>query len=220
MKLLCSTDVNCYHLFLSILVQLLICFLLSLTFPPKVFFPPFFKNGFFFMFSLSFQPTLINFSNKFIGCWTTSWCTWRKSIWGYLFVPCTQVPGFRPGKKIPENILINYIGKQYVQQAAVESILKRTLPHAMSSVCNTVSNNFHFCTLIKQDCLVLYHHPEYLESEVWVSLMILRKVLQLLELVLYIKIFVLCICLFILYIRYNMFPHFNWFYCGSFRTGN
>lgn len=150
MKLLCSTDVNCYHLFLSILVQLLICFLLSLTFPPKVFFPPFFKNGFFFMFSLSFQPTLINFSNKFIGCWTTSWCTWRKSIWGYLFVPCTQVPGFRPGKKIPENILINYIGKQYVQQAAVESILKRTLPHAMSSVCNTVSNNFHFCTLIKQ----------------------------------------------------------------------
>ncbi|KAG9443237.1 hypothetical protein H6P81_014577 [Aristolochia fimbriata] len=45
-----------------------------------------------------------------------------------------KVPGFRPGKKIPDNILINYVGKQHIQQASIESILKRTLPHAMSSV--------------------------------------------------------------------------------------
>lgn len=46
-----------------------------------------------------------------------------------------QVPGFRPGKTVPESILIGYVGKQSVQKAIVESILKRTLPHAMSSVC-------------------------------------------------------------------------------------
>ncbi|KAG9137300.1 hypothetical protein Leryth_014929 [Lithospermum erythrorhizon] len=46
----------------------------------------------------------------------------------------TKVPGFRPGKKVPENILINYAGKQNVQKAIIESILKRTLPHAVSSV--------------------------------------------------------------------------------------
>ncbi|XP_068645054.1 trigger factor-like protein TIG, Chloroplastic [Aristolochia californica] len=45
-----------------------------------------------------------------------------------------KVPGFRPGKKIPDNILINYVGEQHVQQATIESILRRTLPHAMSSV--------------------------------------------------------------------------------------
>ncbi|KAI3708616.1 hypothetical protein L2E82_37916 [Cichorium intybus] len=45
-----------------------------------------------------------------------------------------KVPGFRPGKKVPENILISYIGKDGVRKATVESILKRTLPHAMSSV--------------------------------------------------------------------------------------
>lgn len=45
-----------------------------------------------------------------------------------------KIPGFRPGKKVPESILISYVGKQYVQKATVESILKRTLPKAMSSV--------------------------------------------------------------------------------------
>ncbi|XP_068668865.1 trigger factor-like protein TIG, Chloroplastic [Aristolochia californica] len=45
-----------------------------------------------------------------------------------------KVPGFRVRKKIPDSILINYVGKQHVQQATIESILKRTLPHAMSSV--------------------------------------------------------------------------------------
>ena len=45
-----------------------------------------------------------------------------------------QIPGFRPGKRVPESILVNYVGKKNVQKATVESILKRTLPHAMASV--------------------------------------------------------------------------------------
>ncbi|KZV56379.1 trigger factor-like protein TIG, Chloroplastic [Dorcoceras hygrometricum] len=44
------------------------------------------------------------------------------------------VPGFRPGKNVPEDILIGYVGKEIVKKAIVESILERTLPHAMSSV--------------------------------------------------------------------------------------
>ncbi|XP_010252608.1 PREDICTED: trigger factor-like protein TIG, Chloroplastic [Nelumbo nucifera] len=46
----------------------------------------------------------------------------------------SKVPGFRPGKNVPETILVNYVGKKNVQRATIESILKRTLPHAMSSV--------------------------------------------------------------------------------------
>ncbi|KAJ7960832.1 Trigger factor [Quillaja saponaria] len=50
------------------------------------------------------------------------------------FMKQAKVPGFRPGKNVPESILISYVGKKNVQKATVESILKRTLPHAMSSV--------------------------------------------------------------------------------------
>ncbi|XP_050247494.1 trigger factor-like protein TIG, Chloroplastic [Quercus robur] len=50
------------------------------------------------------------------------------------FMKQAKVPGFRPGKEVPESILISYVGKKNVQKATVESILKRTLPHAMSSV--------------------------------------------------------------------------------------
>ncbi|KAF3648230.1 Trigger factor-like protein TIG, Chloroplastic [Capsicum annuum] len=50
------------------------------------------------------------------------------------FTKLSKVPGFRPGKNVPEDILVGFVGKQNVQKAAVESILKRTLPHAMSSV--------------------------------------------------------------------------------------
>ncbi|KAK4803450.1 hypothetical protein SAY86_003267 [Trapa natans] len=50
------------------------------------------------------------------------------------FMKQAKVPGFRPGKSVPESILLSYVGKQNVQKATVESILKRTLPHAMSSV--------------------------------------------------------------------------------------
>ncbi|XP_073010037.1 trigger factor-like protein TIG, Chloroplastic [Typha latifolia] len=45
-----------------------------------------------------------------------------------------KVPGFRPGKKVPESILVNYIGRENLQQAAIEAILKKTLPQAMSPV--------------------------------------------------------------------------------------
>jgi len=45
-----------------------------------------------------------------------------------------KVPGFRPGKAVPESVLINYIGPEQVRASAVEAILKRTLPEAMSSV--------------------------------------------------------------------------------------
>lgn len=46
----------------------------------------------------------------------------------------TQIPGFRSGEKIPDNILINYVGKEKIKTAAVEAVLNRTLPEAMSSV--------------------------------------------------------------------------------------
>ncbi|KAL9233676.1 hypothetical protein vseg_008640 [Gypsophila vaccaria] len=45
-----------------------------------------------------------------------------------------KVPGFRPGKPVPDSILLSFAGKENVQRATIESILKRTLPHAMSSV--------------------------------------------------------------------------------------
>lgn len=50
------------------------------------------------------------------------------------FAKQAKIPGFRPGKKVPENILVNYIGGNNVQQAAIEAILKKTLPQAMASV--------------------------------------------------------------------------------------
>lgn len=45
----------------------------------------------------------------------------------------SKIPGFRPGK-VPENILVNHVGEQNVIKATVESVLNRTLPHAMQSV--------------------------------------------------------------------------------------
>lgn len=50
------------------------------------------------------------------------------------FTKQAKVPGFRPGKKVPESILVNYVGQKQVTRATIESILRRTLPHAMSSV--------------------------------------------------------------------------------------
>ncbi|OAY55645.2 trigger factor-like protein TIG, Chloroplastic [Manihot esculenta] len=50
------------------------------------------------------------------------------------FMKQAKVPGFRPGKNVPESILLSYVGKQNVLKATVESVLKRTLPHAMASV--------------------------------------------------------------------------------------
>ncbi|KAI3969688.1 hypothetical protein MKX01_020249 [Papaver californicum] len=45
-----------------------------------------------------------------------------------------KVPGFRPGKKVPENILVSYHGKSFVRKATIEAILQRTLSHAMDLV--------------------------------------------------------------------------------------
>ncbi|RWW14045.1 hypothetical protein GW17_00022225 [Ensete ventricosum] len=50
------------------------------------------------------------------------------------FARQAKIPGFRPGKKVPENILVNYIGRNNVQQAAIEATLKKTLPQAMASL--------------------------------------------------------------------------------------
>lgn len=50
------------------------------------------------------------------------------------FMKQAKVPGFRPGKNIPESILIGYVGKENFKKAIIESVLRRTLPHAMSSV--------------------------------------------------------------------------------------
>lgn len=44
-----------------------------------------------------------------------------------------KVRGFRPGN-IPESIILTHFGKENVRKATIESILKRTLPHAMQSV--------------------------------------------------------------------------------------
>ncbi|KAJ6845196.1 trigger factor-like protein TIG, Chloroplastic [Iris pallida] len=52
----------------------------------------------------------------------------------YEFSKQAKVPGFRTGKKIPENILINFVGKKNIQQATIEAVLKKTLPQAMNSV--------------------------------------------------------------------------------------
>lgn len=49
-------------------------------------------------------------------------------------IPSCQVPGFRPGKVVPENVLLNYVGPQHVRAATVEAILRHTLPQALSSV--------------------------------------------------------------------------------------
>ncbi|ONK72991.1 uncharacterized protein A4U43_C04F25800, partial [Asparagus officinalis] len=60
------------------------------------------------------------------------------------------VPEFCPGKRIPENILINYVGKQNVQGATIEAILKKTLPHAVSSIGDLVVLDI-FATTVEED---------------------------------------------------------------------
>ncbi|CAA0832427.1 Trigger factor-like protein TIG- Chloroplastic [Striga hermonthica] len=63
------------------------------------------------------------------------------------FMKRSKVPGFRPGKNIPESILVGFVGKKNVQKATIESILKRTLPHAMSSVSGrALEDSLHILT--------------------------------------------------------------------------
>ncbi|KAG8075760.1 hypothetical protein GUJ93_ZPchr0006g42807 [Zizania palustris] len=45
-----------------------------------------------------------------------------------------KIPGFRPKKAVPEDILLNYVGPKHVQDATVEAILRHTLPQALASV--------------------------------------------------------------------------------------
>ncbi|KAL5580031.1 hypothetical protein UlMin_012473 [Ulmus minor] len=59
----------------------------------------------------------------------------------------SRVPGFCPGKNVPESILVNYVGKKNVQKATVESILERTLPRAMSAVtCKALRDSIRIVT--------------------------------------------------------------------------
>ncbi|KAH7292917.1 hypothetical protein KP509_28G003400 [Ceratopteris richardii] len=46
----------------------------------------------------------------------------------------TKVPGFQVGKTIPEPVLVNFVGKDKIKIAAIEAVLRNTLPQALSSV--------------------------------------------------------------------------------------
>ncbi|CAK8538853.1 unnamed protein product [Lathyrus sativus] len=50
------------------------------------------------------------------------------------FTKHAKVPGFRPGRNVPESILINYVGSKNVQKATIEAILRRTISHAVTVV--------------------------------------------------------------------------------------
>ncbi|KAL3686763.1 hypothetical protein R1sor_013072 [Riccia sorocarpa] len=62
-----------------------------------------------------------------------------------------KVPGFRPGKRIPENVLVNYIGVTQVKSSAVEAILKKTLGEALSSVAGIALKESEHITSKFQD---------------------------------------------------------------------
>ncbi|KAG0562657.1 hypothetical protein KC19_9G162700 [Ceratodon purpureus] len=58
-----------------------------------------------------------------------------------------KVPGFRPGKPVPQSVLINYIGTDQIRSSAVEAVLKKTLPEAMSSVAGrSLKDSEHIVT--------------------------------------------------------------------------
>ncbi|CAJ2633911.1 unnamed protein product [Trifolium pratense] len=50
------------------------------------------------------------------------------------FTKQAKISGFRPGKPVPESILLSYVGIKNVQKAVIESILRRTLSHAVTTV--------------------------------------------------------------------------------------
>ncbi|CAA7021134.1 unnamed protein product [Microthlaspi erraticum] len=50
------------------------------------------------------------------------------------FMKLSKIPGFRPKTRVPEDVIVGFVGRPYVLRATVESILKRTLPHAMETV--------------------------------------------------------------------------------------
>lgn len=76
-----------------------------------------------------------------------------------------QVPGFRPGKAVPESVLINYIGPEQIRSSAVEAVLKKTLPEAMSSVSSDVETQNLNIPLRSCTRVFLIFYPSH-ESEI------------------------------------------------------
>ncbi|KAK6124778.1 hypothetical protein DH2020_041468 [Rehmannia glutinosa] len=77
------------------------------------------------------------------------------------FMKRSKVPGFRPGKNVPESILIGHVGKENVKKATIESILKRTLPHAMSSLSIlSLIAGIHASTLVVRYDVIVDVAPE------------------------------------------------------------
>nr|AKM76833.1 trigger factor type chaperone family protein [Erodium trifolium] len=85
------------------------------------------------------------------------------------FTRRSKVPGFQPGKEVPHSILIGYIGKQNIQNAVVEAILKRTLPHAMSSVTDRALQDSVRIISNFSDMLEIYSSTNTLRYEIRVD---------------------------------------------------
>lgn len=63
----------------------------------------------------------------------------------------TKIPGFRTGKRIPETVLVNFVGKEQVKTTAIEAVLRKTLPQAMSSVAGrALKDSEHIVTKIDE----------------------------------------------------------------------
>ncbi|XP_078165649.1 trigger factor type chaperone family protein [Carex rostrata] len=79
-----------------------------------------------------------------------------------------KVHGFRPGQRLPENLIANYVGRENITKAAIEAILKKTLPQAMSSVegralkdslqilsqFDDLNDSFSLSSVFRYDCAV------------------------------------------------------------------
>nr|AKM76831.1 trigger factor type chaperone family protein [Erodium gruinum] len=85
------------------------------------------------------------------------------------FTRRARVPGFQPGKEVPENVLTAYIGKQNIQNSVVEAILKRTLPHAMSSVTDRALQDSVRIISKFSDMLKIYSSTKKLRYEIIVD---------------------------------------------------
>eukprot|EP00250_Pteridium_aquilinum_P014941 c22294_g1_i1 orf=176-1792(+) len=60
-----------------------------------------------------------------------------------------KIPGFQSGKTIPEPILVNFVGKDKIKTAAIEAVLRNTLPQALSSVAGrALKDSEHIVTNI------------------------------------------------------------------------
>ncbi|GBG61507.1 hypothetical protein CBR_g21850 [Chara braunii] len=90
----------------------------------------------------------------------------------------TRVPGFRKGY-VPDMLLVNFVGPRVISASAVESVLKRTLPEAMSSVAGrSLKDSEHIVTKI-DDLHNEYDRLKPLSYEVVVD--VLPKVSWILE---------------------------------------